>query len=43
MLANRRRDPKNAEYTLNSDAGGGDFDKNGKAITYLMQVVKSLC
>lgn len=40
MLANARPELANAEYALNSDAGGGDLDKDGKAITYLVQAAE---
>jgi carboxypeptidase PM20D1 len=40
MLANERPELKNAEYALNSDAGGGDLDENGKAIAYLVQAAE---
>lgn len=40
MLANERPELANAEYALNSDAGGGDLDKNGKAIAYLVQAAE---
>tara|TARA_R110000751_G_scaffold98096_5_gene190927 strand:+ start:22689 stop:24035 length:1347 start_codon:yes stop_codon:yes gene_type:complete len=40
MLANERPELANAEYALNSDAGGGDLDKSGKAIAYLVQAAE---
>jgi acetylornithine deacetylase/succinyl-diaminopimelate desuccinylase-like protein len=40
MLANERPELTNAEYALNSDAGGGDLDANGKAIAYLVQAAE---
>jgi acetylornithine deacetylase/succinyl-diaminopimelate desuccinylase-like protein len=40
MMANERPELANAEYALNSDAGGGDLDKNGKAIAYLVQAAE---
>jgi acetylornithine deacetylase/succinyl-diaminopimelate desuccinylase-like protein len=40
MLANERPELANAEYALNSDAGGGDLDKTGKAIAYLVQAAE---
>ncbi|WP_232787677.1 M20/M25/M40 family metallo-hydrolase [Paraglaciecola sp. MB-3u-78] len=40
MLANERPELANAEYALNSDAGGGDLDANGKAIAYLVQAAE---
>lgn len=40
MLANQRPELANAEYALNSDAGGGDLDANGKAIAYLVQAAE---
>jgi carboxypeptidase PM20D1 len=40
MLANERPELAKAEYALNSDAGGGDLDQNGKAIAYLVQAAE---
>jgi acetylornithine deacetylase/succinyl-diaminopimelate desuccinylase-like protein len=40
MLANERPELAKAEYALNSDAGGGDLDANGKAIAYLVQAAE---
>jgi acetylornithine deacetylase/succinyl-diaminopimelate desuccinylase-like protein len=40
MLAYTRPDLAEAEYALNSDAGGGDLDKNGKAIAYTIQAAE---
>lgn len=40
MLANERPELALAEYALNSDAGGGDLDENGKAIAYLVQAAE---
>ena len=40
MLANERPELAKAEYALNSDAGGGDLDENGKAIAYLVQAAE---
>ena len=37
MLAYERPDLAEAEFALNSDAGGGDLDINGKPITYNIQ------
>ncbi len=36
-LAYDRPDIAAAEYALNSDAGGGDLDANGKPLLYIMQ------
>lgn len=40
MLAYERPDLAEAEFALNSDAGGGDLDVNGKAITYSIQAAE---
>ena len=40
MLAYERPDLAEAEFALNSDAGGGDLDVNGKAITYTIQAAE---
>ena len=40
MLAYERPDLAEAEFALNSDAGGGDLDSNGKAITYNIQAAE---
>jgi len=40
MLAYERPDLAQAEFALNSDAGGGDLDRNGKAITYNIQAAE---
>jgi acetylornithine deacetylase/succinyl-diaminopimelate desuccinylase-like protein len=40
MLAYERPDLAEAEFALNSDAGGGDLDGNGKAITYNIQAAE---
>jgi carboxypeptidase PM20D1 len=40
MLAYERPDLAEAEFALNSDAGGGDLDVNGKAITYTIQTAE---
>jgi len=40
ILAYERPDLAKAEYALNSDAGGGDIDENGKAIVYLIQAAE---
>lgn len=40
MLAYERDDLAKAEYALNSDAGGGDLDAQGKPIIYLMQAAE---
>ncbi|WP_299072695.1 M20/M25/M40 family metallo-hydrolase [uncultured Paraglaciecola sp.] len=39
MLASHPKLAK-AEYALNSDAGGGDLDQNGKALAYLVQAAE---
>lgn len=40
MLAYERPDLAEAEYALNSDAGGGDLDVSGKAISYNIQAAE---
>jgi acetylornithine deacetylase/succinyl-diaminopimelate desuccinylase-like protein len=40
MLAYERPDLAEAEFALNSDAGGGDLDANGNAITYNIQAAE---
>ncbi len=40
MLAYDRPDLAEAEFALNSDAGGGDLDAKGKAITYNIQAAE---
>jgi acetylornithine deacetylase/succinyl-diaminopimelate desuccinylase-like protein len=40
MLANERPDLAEAEFALNSDAGGGALDKDGNAITYRIQAAE---
>ena len=40
MLANERPDLAQAEYALNTDAGGGDLNGEGKAIAYLIQAAE---
>jgi acetylornithine deacetylase/succinyl-diaminopimelate desuccinylase-like protein len=40
MLAYEREDLAKAEYALNSDAGGGDLNADGKAVVYLMQAAE---
>ena len=40
MLAYERPDLAKAEFALNSDAGGGDLDAEGKPIVYLMQAAE---
>jgi acetylornithine deacetylase/succinyl-diaminopimelate desuccinylase-like protein len=40
MLAYERPDLAEAEFALNSDAGGGDLDRHGKAITYNIQAAE---
>jgi len=40
LLAYERPDLAEAEYALNSDAGGGDLDRNGNAITYNIQAAE---
>lgn len=39
-LANERPDIANAEFALNSDAGGGELTADGKAIAYLVQAAE---
>ena len=39
-LAYERPDLAEAEYALNSDAGGGDLSKDGKALTFNIQVAE---
>jgi acetylornithine deacetylase/succinyl-diaminopimelate desuccinylase-like protein len=40
MLAYERPDLAEAEFALNSDAGGGDLNSDGKAITYNIQAAE---
>lgn len=40
MLANDRPELAQAEFALNSDAGGGDLDAKGNAIAYLVQAAE---
>jgi len=40
MLANERPDLAQAEFALNSDAGGGDLSADGKALVYLIQAAE---
>jgi acetylornithine deacetylase/succinyl-diaminopimelate desuccinylase-like protein len=40
MLAYERPDLARAEFALNSDAGGGDLNAEGKPIVYLMQAAE---
>jgi carboxypeptidase PM20D1 len=40
MLAYERPDLAKAAFALNSDAGGGDLDKQGRAITYNIQAAE---
>ncbi|MEP0202000.1 MAG: M20/M25/M40 family metallo-hydrolase [Halioglobus sp.] len=40
LLAYERPDLAEAEFALNSDAGGGDLDSNGKAIVYGIQAAE---
>lgn len=40
MLANERPDLAEAEFALNSDAGGGDLSADGKPLVYLMQAAE---
>ncbi len=40
MLAYEREDLAKAEYALNSDAGGGDLDAQGRPLTYRMQAAE---
>jgi acetylornithine deacetylase/succinyl-diaminopimelate desuccinylase-like protein len=39
-LAYEREDLAKAEFALNSDAGGGDLDANGKPLVYLIQAAE---
>lgn len=39
-LAYEREDLREAEYALNSDAGGGDLTPEGKAVVYLIQAAE---
>jgi len=41
-LLARRPDLAQAEYALNSDAGGGDLDANGQAIVYNVQAAEKM-
>jgi len=40
MLANERPDLAEAEYALNSDAGGGSLDRQGNAVIYKIQAAE---
>jgi acetylornithine deacetylase/succinyl-diaminopimelate desuccinylase-like protein len=40
ILANERPELAEAEYALNSDAGGGDLDENGQPVAYLVQAAE---
>jgi acetylornithine deacetylase/succinyl-diaminopimelate desuccinylase-like protein len=40
MLAYERPDLAEAAFALNSDAGGGDLDKNGQAMAYALQAAE---
>jgi acetylornithine deacetylase/succinyl-diaminopimelate desuccinylase-like protein len=40
MLANQTPELAEAEFALNSDAGGGDLRKDGKAVAYLVQAAE---
>jgi len=40
MLAHQRPDLAEAEYALNSDAGGGALDKQGNAVNYRIQAAE---
>ena len=40
LLAYERPDLAEAEFALNSDAGGGDLDHHGKAVTYNIQAAE---
>ncbi|MBN7798089.1 M20/M25/M40 family metallo-hydrolase [Parahaliea mediterranea] len=40
MLAYERPDLAKAAFALNSDAGGGDLDKRGRAVTYNIQAAE---
>ncbi|MCF8473270.1 MAG: M20/M25/M40 family metallo-hydrolase [Emcibacter sp.] len=40
MLAHDRKDLTDAEFALNSDAGGGQLTKEGNAVSYLVQAAE---
>lgn len=40
LLANERPELANAEFALNSDAGGGDLSADGNAVAYLVQAAE---
>ena len=40
VLAYERKDLADAEFALNSDAGGGDLTADGKAVVYLIQAAE---
>jgi acetylornithine deacetylase/succinyl-diaminopimelate desuccinylase-like protein len=40
VLANEHEDLAEAEFALNSDAGGGDLSADGKALVYLIQAAE---
>lgn len=40
MLTTQRADLLSAEFALNSDSGGGDLDKTGKALSYKVQAAE---
>jgi acetylornithine deacetylase/succinyl-diaminopimelate desuccinylase-like protein len=40
MLAHEREDLAEAEFALNSDAGGGDLSADGKPVVYLIQAAE---
>ncbi|MFT4939290.1 MAG: carboxypeptidase PM20D1 [Paraglaciecola sp.] len=40
MLANERPELADAEFALNSDAGGGDLSADGRAVAYLVQAAE---
>lgn len=40
LLANHRDLLGNAEYALNSDAGGGQLDSNGRGVAYVVQTAE---
>ena len=40
MLANERPELADAEFALNSDAGGGDLSADGKPVAYLVQAAE---
>lgn len=40
VLAHQRPDLAEAEFALNSDAGGGDLDESGHAVTYNIQAAE---